>query len=525
MEHHLGKEILGVGQPPAALGQIRKMPFGVQSEVELGFLFKFAHLLLVVAGHPAGQGVAQRLVGGVDPVLVLEPGHGHLELEHAHRPEDVIVADNRPEHLHRAFLGHLQQPFLQLLHLQRVAQHHPAEMFGREVGDAGELEFFLVAEGVADFDGAVVVDANDVAGIGLVHMRALLGHEHGGVAQVHLFAQAMVHDLHSPGELARADAEKGDPVAVGRVHVRLDFEGEAAEGLFLGMHHAGDGGARAGWGREFDKGVEHLAHAEVVDGAAEKDRGLASFEILLVVKGVGCAVQEINILAQFFGGKYAHQAAQLGIIEVVDHDAILGPGVLAGGEQGDLFAVEVVDALEALAHADWPGKRHALDLEFFLDVGQEVQRLHALAVQLVDEGDDRGIAHPTDLHQLGGLGFDALGAVDDHQGGVHGGQHPVGVFGEVLMAGGIQQVDFVVAVIEFHHRGGHRDAALLFNRHPVASGVDRRLARFDCPRHLNGAAEQQQLFGEGGLAGVGMADDAEGAALLYFFEVLTAHVF
>ena len=107
---------------------------------------------------------------------------------------------------------------------------------------------------------------------------------------------------------------------------------------------------------------------------------------------------------------------------------------------------------------------------------------------------------------------------------VHGGQHPVGVFGEVLMAGGVQQVDLIVAVIELHHRGGHRDAALLFNRHPVAGGVDRGFARFDRPRHLDGAAEEQQLFGQGGLAGIGMADDAEGAALLYFFEVLTAHV-
>ena len=158
------------------------MALRVKGQVELGFLFELAQLLLVVARHPAGQGVAERLVGGVHPVLGLEPGHGHLELEHAHRAENVVVADDRPEHLHRALLGHLQQPLLQLLHLQRVLQHHPAEVFGREVGDTGELERFLVGEGVADLDGAVVVDADDVAGPGLVHVRALLGHEHGGVA-------------------------------------------------------------------------------------------------------------------------------------------------------------------------------------------------------------------------------------------------------------------------------------------------------------------------------------------------------
>ena len=49
-------------------------------------------------------------------------------------------------------------------------------------------------------------------------------------------------------------------------------------------------------------------------------------------------------------------------------------------------------------------------------------------------------------------------------------------------------------------------------------GVGNRLlaARLDGARHLDGAAEQQQLFGQRGLAGVGVRDDRKGTA----FEVI-----
>lgn len=151
----------------------------------------------------------------------------------------------------------------------------------------------------------------------------------------------------------------------------LDLEGEAAEGLLFGVNHAGGGGSRAGrGGGEFDKGVEQFAHAEVVDGAAEKDRRLRRLEIVLVFEGVGRAVEQFDVLPQLVGGIVAEQLFELRVGEVLDSDAVFWACVLAGGEQGDLPAVQVVDALEALAHADggrlvgqqdrWPVDRRAI---------------------------------------------------------------------------------------------------------------------------------------------------------------------
>jgi hypothetical protein len=49
--------------------------------------------------------------------------------------------------------------------------------------------------------------------------------------------------------------------------------------------------------------------------------------------------------------------------------------------------------------------------------------------------------------------LDALAGVDDHEGGVHGGEHAVGVLGEVLVAGGVEQVDRAAAVVELQDGG------------------------------------------------------------------------
>jgi hypothetical protein len=120
---------------------------------------------------------------------------------------------------------------------------------------------------------------------------------------------------------------------------------------------------------------------------------------------------------------------------------------------------KIVNSLEALAHADGPGKRSTLDLEPILNLVEQPQRLQPVPVQLIDESDDGGIAHPANLHQLLRLRFHALGAVDNHQSAVDRREHPVGVFGEVLMTGSVQEVDFKVSIIELQHRRSDGNSA------------------------------------------------------------------
>ena len=81
-----------------------------------------------------------------------------------------------------------------------------------------------------------------------------------------------------------------------------------------------------------------------------------------------------------------------------------------------LIFQQVIDPLEGPAHADRPGDGRALDLQDVLDFIQNLQRRAAVAVHLVDEGEDGRSTQPTDLHQLDGSRLDAARDVDDHQG-------------------------------------------------------------------------------------------------------------
>mgnify|MGYP000255446597 CR=1 FL=1 len=80
------------------------------------------------------------------------------------------------------------------------------------------------------------------------------------------------------------------------------------------------------------------------------------------------------------------------------------------------------------------------------------------------------MAHGADLEQLPGLRLHAFRAVDDHDGGVGGHEGAVGILGEVLMAGGVQNVDAEAVVLKLHHGGRDGNTALLLNLHPVGGG-------------------------------------------------------
>ena len=82
------------------------------------------------------------------------------------------------------------------------------------------------------------------------------------------------------------------------------------------------------------------------------------------------------------------------------------------------------------------------------------------------------------------------------------------------MARRVEQVEHAAVVLERHHRGDDRDAALALDRHPVRAGRAAVALGLDLAGELDRAAEQQQLLGQRGLAGVGVGDDREGAAPL-----------
>ena len=215
----------------------------------------------------------------------------------------------------------------------------------------------------------------------------------------------------------------------------------------------------------------------------------------------------------------ADQAVQVGVTQLhLGGGGRLGPAV--GGEVDNLAAAPVIYALEVLAAADGPVHRVGLDAQLPFQLLQQGEGVPGLPVHLVDEGKDGDVPHGAHLEQLAGLGLHALGRVNDHHRAVGGHEGAVGVLGEVLVARGVQDVDAVALVLELHDGRGDRDAALLLNLHPVGGGGPGILFALDLPSLGNGPAVEQEFLGQGGLAGVRVADDGKGAPAIDFFLVL-----
>ena len=240
------------------------------------------------------------------------------------------------------------------------------------------------------------------------------------------------------------------------------------------------------------------------------------FEIELVAG----AVEQLHVIAQCVVQVFAEQPLERRVVQVdlMGLDLMLAAQLLVTLKGDDLRLLAVVNALEVDAGADRPVHRVGADAELLLDLVEQIVGALRVAVHLVDEGENRDVAHDADLEQLARLRLDALGSVDDHDGGVRGHQRAVGVFGEVLVARGVENIDAVALVLELHDRGGYGDAALLFNFHPVGNGVARIFFALDGAGELNGASVQKELFGKRRFAGVRMRNNRKGAA---FFDLLS----
>src|SRR6185436_4475613 len=149
----------------------------VEREVLVRPLAEMLDLRLVRAVDPAGGDDVHWLEGAGDAVLVGEPERDHVELQRPYGSEYQVVVAQRAEQLRRAFLAELVEALLQRLHAQRILEYRAPEELGREVRDAREHDRLALGEGVADVDRAVVVQADDVAGPGLVGLLAVRGHE------------------------------------------------------------------------------------------------------------------------------------------------------------------------------------------------------------------------------------------------------------------------------------------------------------------------------------------------------------
>ena len=259
----------------------------------------------------------------------------------------------------------------------------------------------------------MVGNANDVACKGGVEQLAALAHEADHRIGPQFFAAAHHLEPHAARELAAGNAQKCDAVAVGRVHVGLDFKDHTREFFLLRVDHALHGCAVTGGRSQVHQRVQHLLHAKVVDGRAKKHRCLFTRQKQLAVKFRRGPGDQFN-LALGLGILGPKASGGLGVVQP-GQNLVVTPGfVFTRAEHAHAVFTPVINAVKQFAHAHRPSKRHHSHAEFAFDLVHHAHRVLHLAVHLVDKRQNRRAARTADLQQSPGLGLDAVGSINHH---------------------------------------------------------------------------------------------------------------
>ena len=302
---------------------------------------------------------------------------------------------------------------------------------------------------------------------------------------------------------------------------------EAGEDHALDVFKAGEGfGAGA---VDLGEGVSDLGIGDVFDGG-DKEADLAGGELgeLDGLGGHDAHAFDVELLAVGHDLDL-HALAELAVDDAgEDDDAAVGvePGVEDEGLEGG-FGV----ALRGREEVD-DGLEDGGDVEAGLGgdgdrvVGREADGLfnHLLGaldvgggeIDLVDDGDDLEAVGDGEIGVGEGLGFDALGGIDDEQGAFAGGERAGDLVGEVDVAGGVDEVELVgVAILGLvDHADGvglDGDAAFALEVHSVED-LGLHFARGER------AGELEEAIGEGGFAMIDVGDDGEVADVGWIHE-------
>ena len=134
--------------------------------------------------------------------------------------------------------------------------------------------------------------------------------------------------------------------------------------------------------------IEQIADAEILQRAAEEHRGHVAFGKGPRLKSLAGMAHEIEF------------PAECRRVEMRVQSGDFGNGHFAQSAGGARIAVEQahptgrhVDCAEEITPAPrWPGDRRGVERQRLLDFVDELKRVAAFAIHLVDEGNDRDIA-------------------------------------------------------------------------------------------------------------------------------------
>ena len=121
--------------------------------------------------------------------------------------------------------------------------------------------------------------------------------------------------------------------------------------------------------------------------------------------------------------------------------------------------INIVNALETCALTDRPRQRTNRNLQLFLQLIKDIERITTLTVHLIDKDDNRSIAHTTHLHQLTSLCLYTFRRIHNDDSRIHGGESTISILAEILVTRSIENIHLIRLatltirqIVELHHR-------------------------------------------------------------------------
>src|SRR5262249_30393432 len=144
------------------------------------------------------------------------------------------------------------------------------------------------------------------------------------------------------------------------------------------------------------------------------------------------SARHLDLLAQTVDCRLRKQIPQLRVVKTAALDRLDLPLACGGIEQQQRVAEQIISTEEVATAADRPTRRRHIEGQRLLNLVDQVKRVTAFAIQLIDESDYRHVAQPANLKQFARLFLDAASGIEHHHRAVDRGQGTVSVLAEIL---------------------------------------------------------------------------------------------
>ena len=151
-------------------------------------------------------------------------------------------------------MGNLLHSLDKLLALHGINLRNPREVFGGKCRNTLISKGrFCSGDGIANGENARVKQADDIARIGFIHNFTLGSHHLRRLRQLDFLAALHMQHVHAALKFTGANTCKRNAVAVGFIHVRLNFENKGGEVRAGRLNESGAGVSRKRRGRQAQK--------------------------------------------------------------------------------------------------------------------------------------------------------------------------------------------------------------------------------------------------------------------------------